>query len=113
MRLRVNLRRLAAVAALALVWPGLVEAEELSFKIAIVDHKFMPNTLEVPAGKTFTLAVTNSQTEAAEFECSAFRIEKVVPQGGTITLTLGPMPKGRWQFVDDFHEKTKGYFVAK
>jgi plastocyanin len=81
--------------------------------IGIKDHQFDPNEVQVPAGEKITLTVRNQDTTAAEFESVEFHREKVVQPGGQVTLSVGPLAPGTYEFFDDFHPETRGHLVAK
>jgi plastocyanin len=74
--------------------------------IVIKDHKFAPAELHVPAGKRITLTVDNQDTTPEEFEAKTLHIEKVIPGGGKGVVRFGPLAKGTYSFVGEFHEDT-------
>jgi hypothetical protein len=41
------------------------------------------------------------------------RREKVIPPGGSVSLYIGPLNPGRYDFFDDFHPATRGIVVVK
>lgn len=82
--------------------------------LAIKDHKFQPERLEVPAGVKFRLMVRNDDPTAEEFESFQLNREKIVPPGKEIPVFLGPLDRGEYPFFGDFHQDTaKGVLVAK
>jgi plastocyanin len=105
--------RLLLAALLAL--SGLIsQALAQDFSLTIKDHKFAPAEMQVPAGKEFTLTVTNSDPTAEEFESGDVDVEKVIAGGQSATITLGPLDPGRYDFYGEYHEDTaKGTLVAK
>jgi plastocyanin len=87
-------------------------ADDLS--LTIKDHRFEPAELTVPAGKEFTLSVTNADATAEEFESDDLDVEKVIAGGQSATIKLGPLDAGRYEFYGEYHEDTaKGALVAK
>lgn len=83
-------------------------------RLVIRDHRFEPPRLEVPAGVAFKLIVQNADTTAEEFDSSDLHREKVVPAGKEVPLSIGPLTKGEYKFVGEYHEDTaKGVLVAK
>jgi plastocyanin len=87
-------------------------ADDLS--LTIKDHRFEPAELAVPAGKEFTLSVTNADATAEEFESDDLDVEKVIAGGQSATIKLGPLDAGRYEFYGEYHEDTaKGALVAK
>lgn len=84
------------------------------FSLAIKDHRIEPAELEVPAGKAFTLTVTNQDATPEEFESNDLDIEKVIAGGQSASLKLGPLEAGRYEFYGEYHEDSaKGALIAK
>lgn len=108
---KVRLALGAALLALMIAAPA--GAEDAVFVIAIKDHQFVPATVEIPAGKTVKLVIRNQDATASEFESVQFHREKVVQPGGQITLFVGPLAPGSYEFFDDFHRDSRGHLIAK
>ena len=108
----------AAMAAMCLLL-GLgaaapVLAEEENYVITIKDHRFDPETLEVPAGQKIKLVVRNQDSTAEEFESYSLNREKVIPGNSEGIVYVGPLDAGSYDFFGEFHEDTaKGKLVAK
>ncbi len=81
--------------------------------ITIRDHQFIPSQISVPAGQKLKLTVKNSGSTTSEFESVDFHREKVVQAGREITVFVGPLDPGRYEFFDDFHPDTRGHLVVK
>ncbi len=75
-------------------------------KITIKDHKFTPTTLEAPAGESFFIEVTNAGPGAEEFESNSLRLEKIIPEGRTAKLRVGPQKAGTYEIFGEFHMST-------
>lgn len=89
-------------------------AAELEFNITIHDHLFTPATLEVPAGQRIKLVVVNQDATEEEFESHDLHVEKIVSGGKSISVFVGPLDPGTFDFVGEHHEDTaKGTLVAK
>jgi hypothetical protein len=89
-------------------------ADDDSYALTIKDHQFDPAELTIPAGKKISLMVKNLGSTPSEFESTDLNREKVVGGGGTITVFIGPLRPGRYEFFDDFHPETPhGHIVAK
>lgn len=103
---------LALVAAgLAFALPAMAEE---SFSLSIKGKAFEPTELAVPAGQKITLTVKNLNTTPSEFESSDLNREKVVTGGSAITVFIGPLRPGSYEFFDDFSADTPhGHIVAK
>lgn len=108
---RLGLALGGALLALALAAPA--RADDAAIVIAIKNHQFVPATVEIPAGKKVKLVVRNQDTTTSEFESVQFHREKVVGPGSEITLFVGPLDPGSYEFFDDFHPATRGHLIAK
>jgi hypothetical protein len=102
---------LAAALLLALAAPAL--ADDPSVTITLKDHQFVPAEVPVPAGVKVQLMIKNEQEVTAEFESNSLHREKIVAAGGQITVFVGPLDPGSYEFFDDFHNSTRGHLVAK
>jgi hypothetical protein len=101
------------VAALALVLPFSVMAAE-SFELTVRDHRFEPTSLTVPAGVKVKLVIKNLDDTPEEFESYSLHREKLIPGGGQITVYVGPLEPGSYDFFGEFHSDTaKGQLIAK
>jgi RPA family protein len=100
---------LLLVAAIAM--PAL--ADDPTVTITLKDHQFSPSEVPVPAGVKVKLLVKNQQQVNAEFESNSLHREKIVNPGGEITVYVGPLDPGSYEFFDDFHSDTRGHLIAK
>lgn len=110
------MRFVVSLAALFLACAfGAARADEpASFALTVRGHQFEPAELTVPAGQKIELKVTNADSTPEEFESTDFRREKVVPAGATISVFVGPLRPGSYEFFGDFHPKTaRGRVVAR
>ena len=104
---------IGALAALGLSAVPALAAED-SFTLSIKGHRFSPTDIEIPAGKKVTLIVKNLDATPEEFESTDLRREKVVAGGDQITVYIGPLRPGRYEFFGDFNPDTaRGHIVAK
>ncbi len=88
-------------------------AEEPTVTIVLRDHQFVPAEVPVPAAVKVKLIIRNEQATNAEFESTSLHREKVVNSGGEITVFVGPLDPGSYEFFDDFHGETRGHLVVK
>jgi plastocyanin domain-containing protein len=89
-------------------------AQEPAYTLVIKDHKFAPTEIEVPAGQKIALLVKNDDPTPEEFESTQLRREKVVPGGEQITIYIGPLKPGKYEFFGDFNPATaRGHIVVK
>jgi plastocyanin len=96
---------------LAAAAPALADAPRVS--IAIQSHRFVPSEVQIPAGTKVELLVRNRDSTPSEFESTELHREKVVTAGQQISVFVGPLPHGRYEFFDDFHPQTRGHLVVK
>jgi hypothetical protein len=84
------------------------------YSLSIKGKAFEPNELSVPAGRKITLTVKNLNPTPSEFESSDLNREKVVTGGSAITMFIGPLRPGSYEFFDDFSAETPhGHIIAK
>jgi plastocyanin len=112
--LSVHFRRAGLGAVLAAVLATPVFAAEPEVLLVIKDHRFEPAELKVPASQKVKLVVHNQDATSEEFESHALNREKVVPARGKVTIFIGPLKPGRYEFVGEYHEATaKGVVIAE
>ena len=96
----------------AIATPG--AAQEPAYTLVVKDHKFQPTEIEIPADKKIALIVKNEDPTPEEFESVELRREKVVAGGEQITVYIGPLKPGRYEFFGDFNPATaRGHIVVK
>ncbi|MGE5506363.1 MAG: cupredoxin domain-containing protein [Actinomycetota bacterium] len=104
-----------AAATVMAAWTGAaVAADEVTVEVAIKDHRFVPDRIEVPANAKFVLVVSNQDATPEEFESKELKREKVVKGGQQIRVNLGPLKPGQYKFFGEYHEDTaQGVVVAR
>jgi hypothetical protein len=107
------MRGLVAAFPLLLAVAAPASAEDPVVTITVKDHQFVPAEVPVPAGVKVQLLVKNQQAITAEFESTVLHREKIVNAGGQITVFVGPLDPGSYEFFDDFNNSTRGHLVAK
>jgi high-affinity iron transporter len=95
----------------AVVAPAL--ADDPSFPIVLKNNQFVPSEVQIPAGVKVKLVVRNDNPTASEFESTQFHREKLVTPGQEITVFVGPLDPGSYEFFDDLHPETRGHLVVK
>lgn len=89
-------------------------AKTPSFDIVIKDHKFTPETIEVPAGQKVKLKVINQDVTPEEFESHDLNREKIINGNSKATIFIGPLKPGRYHYFGEFNaDSANGYIVAK
>ena len=84
--------------------------DEATFTLSLKGHHFDPATPTIPADRRVKVTVTNLDTTPAEVESDDFKLEKVLPPGATVTVTIGPLKAGEYEIHDEYNEdvsKTK------
>jgi hypothetical protein len=100
--------------ALLLAIAAPIAAQEGSYTLIIKDHRFLPTDIEIPAGQKIALLVKNEDSTPEEFESTELRREKVVADGEQITVYIGPLKPGNYEFFGDFNPTTaRGHIVVK
>lgn len=101
---------------LALVLMGNVAiADELKlYELKIKNHKFSTEKLVVEANKKFKLKIINEDPSSEEFESLSMIVEKFIGPKKSITVTIGPLKPGNYDYFGEFHASTcKGILTAK
>jgi Cupredoxin-like domain len=103
-------------AVIAIGWfllPLPVLAQNPTFAISIFDDRFEPSELHVPANQKIELHVKNERKATSEFESTELRREKIVLAGQEVTVYVGPLRPGTYEFFDDFHPQTRGHLIVR
>lgn len=105
----------ALVLAAAVLAAGSAAAsDEEVFHLNLKDHRFTPDSLEVPANAKVRLVVKNEDPTAEEFDSHDLKREKVIAGGSEATILIGPLAPGRYSFMGEYHDATaQGVVVAK
>lgn len=113
------LKNITLAAAFAIATLGFLPvsavAEDLpEFTLKIENHRFVPETLTLPAGKRVVLIVTNGDPTPEEFESYELDREKIIVGNSTGKIYIGPLDPGTYPFFGDFNQDTaKGQVIAK
>ncbi len=93
---------------------GNVRADDPSVVLTLKDHHFSPEGVTIPANARVRFVVKNLDATPAEFESDDFTAEKVVPAGGEITVFVGPLKPGSYEYHDEYHEdQSKTHLTVK
>ena len=88
-------------------------APQTVFHLAIVNQKFEPDTLTIPAGQAVKIMVKNKDAIPAEFESNDFKREVVIPGKTELPVYIRPLEPGTYHFFNDFHPQSKGTLIVK
>ena len=112
-RTLVAMRRFCLALSLLATTPVSALAADPQVMISIKDHQFMPAEVPTPAGVKVELIIKNEQAVNAEFESTVLHREKIVPAGGQISVFVGPLAPGSYEFFDDFNRAANGRLIVK
>ena len=103
-----NFAFLCGALALAAMGTALtaVAAVPLTFHLAIVNHRFLPATLTIPANTKVKLVVENRDATPEEFESNDFDREKVILPNSSAVIFVGPLRPGQYRFFGEFNPAT-------
>lgn len=106
---------LATVPLALLLVPVLVaRADDPSISLTLKDHRFTPAEPVIPANVRVRVVIRNLDPTSAEFESDDFKAEKIVPGGREVSLMIGPLKPGTYEFHDEYHEdESKSRLVVK
>lgn len=93
--------------------PGTVMAAAPIQAIAIHKEGFVPAQLELPPGVKVKLTITNEGDLPAEFESFDLSREIIVPVHRSVTIFVGPLRAGRYEFFNDFNPAMRGNITVK
>ena len=80
--------------------------------LSIHDSQFEPKQLTLTSGVKLKLVIRNLDEMPAEFESSDLSREVIVPGHGEVTIYVGPLDPGNYQFFNDFNHEMQGTIVA-
>jgi plastocyanin len=91
-----------------------IAADSTTASLTIRNHQFEPNEIVVPAGQKIELHIVNADPTPEEFESTELHREKVVTGGQEITVYIGPLHPGSYEFFGDFNPTTaRGHIVVR
>jgi hypothetical protein len=96
-----TVRMACGLAALCACTLAMAEPEAL---LVIKNHRFEPTEIKVPAGQRVRLTVHNQDSTPEEFESHKLNREKVVPPGTKVTIFIGPLKPGTYEFWGEYNE---------
>lgn len=83
------------------------------YTITLKDQAFSPKELAIPANEKVQVTVKNEDNAPIEFESHQLKREKVIQPHAEITIPVGPLPEGKYEYYDEFHDGSVGTVVAK
>jgi plastocyanin len=99
---------------LILLFSSLTVVANEEYNIQIINHRFEPAELTLPAGKKVKLIVENNDATPEEFESHELNREKVIAGNSKGTIYIGPLSPGKYPFFGEFNEATaQGVILVK
>lgn len=97
----------------AALFAGQAFAETKEFLLTIKDHKFTPESLEIPANEKVKIIIDNQDPTPEEFESHALNREKIIKGNSKGVVYIGPLDAGEYEYVGEFNEDSaKGKIVV-
>lgn len=102
--------RLSLVASMASLLAGLSAAQAApdphAVTLTLKDHRFTPETVEVPAGARIRIDLVNRDPASEEFDSPDLDVEKDVTPNGKVSFVVGPLKPGSYSFQGELHADT-------
>jgi len=105
--------RLFVCLMMSFIFTNLAEAALPVMTITIKNHQFNPSSLIIPAEQKVQITVDNQDSTPEEFESFDLDREQVVEGNKKITVFIGPLIPGTYNYWADYHQDSKGVIVAK
>ena len=77
-----------------------------TFTLVLRDHRFTPNVFTAPIGQKLRIVLINQDTATEEFDSHDLKVEEIVTPGSRISFTVGPLKRGVYHFMGEFHPQT-------
>lgn len=91
-----------------------IYADDPPLQVKIRNHQFIPAEIEIPAGEKRLLVIDNQDPTVEEFDSLALHREKIIPANAKVSIYVGPLKPGRYEFQGEFNASTaKGAVIAK
>jgi plastocyanin len=106
---------ISLVAFIAFAAAGFARAENsVEIVLSYKDKKFDPPEISAPPNTVIVIKFRNLDKDAMELESDSLKIEKVVAAGKDATIKVKAQKPGRYEFFDEYNEKTaRGALVVK
>jgi hypothetical protein len=108
MHLRLSMPVLVALMCAA----TMAYAESPITELVIQNQQFTVQELALPAATKIKLVIHNQDSLPAEFESYDLSREVVVPGHSSVTVYIGPLSPGRYNFFNDFNHAAQGWVVV-
>lgn len=106
-------RSIMLAVALAITGCHTALAQDTTLQITVQNHQFSPSELRVPANKPLVILIKNNDATPMEFESVSLRVEKVIAPKSQGSVRVRALSPGRYEFFDDFNQKTRGALIVQ
>jgi plastocyanin len=103
--MRLALPALSSVLLLGAVSPASA-APEARLTLTLKDHRFTPESVQVPAGQRIRIELINQDAATEEFDSEDLHVEKDVTPNGKVSFVVGPLKPGAYSFMGELHPDT-------
>ncbi|NVK25026.1 MAG: cupredoxin domain-containing protein [Gammaproteobacteria bacterium] len=83
-----------------------VKSAKDTFYLYLESHLFYPSELVIPANKKVKLIIENKDSTPEEFDSFDLNREKVIYPGRKVTIYIGPLKPGRYEYFGEFNPNT-------
>jgi hypothetical protein len=89
------------------------EGEPAVVRLTLRDHRFMPDTVAVPAGRPLRIELVNEDDAPETLQSDELGVEAHVSPHGRASASTGPLKPGRYGFFGALHPAlTRGVLEA-
>jgi hypothetical protein len=88
-------------------------AQDAVLSVSVKNHHFQPQQLTARANVLISIRVKNLDSGRMEFESTNPSIEKVIEGNSEAVIKLGPLAPGRYEFYDDFDQKSTMVLIVR
>jgi plastocyanin domain-containing protein len=82
------------------------EPEVAAVTLTLKDHRFTPDSIDVPAGRPIRIDLINRDPAMEEFDSEDLHVEKDVTPNGKVSFVVGPLKPGTYSFMGELHADT-------
>ena len=98
---------------LSLLASAVGNAQEAVLTVSVKNHQFQPRQLTARANAPIAIRVKNLDSGRMEFESTNPSVEKVIGGNSEAVIKLGSLKPGRYEFYDDFDQRSTMILVIR
>ena len=100
------MRQLLLLGVIASCFAGRALAADTLVTLVLKDHRFVPEVVDLPAGRPIRVRLINRDGALEEFDSQDLGVERDVTPHGETSFTVGPLKPGTYSFMGEFHADT-------